>query len=196
MKKFFGWLVAIILVILLVGFILLIGVGFYLSPQDNPDKANAIVVVSGGQTTSRAEKGIELYKQGYAPNIIFSGAALDDGPSNAFAMRDQALASGVPASNIYIDEKSQNTYENAVNTKAILQSLAASKIILVTSPYHQRRANQTFKSALGKGYQVLGVSAFDDRWSKSQWWRRGFPLFISASETWKLIYIGITGNYK
>ncbi len=184
------------MVILLVGFILLIGVGFYLSPQDNPDKANAIVVVSGGQTTSRAEKGIELYKQGYAPNIIFSGAALDDGPSNAFAMRDQALASGVPASNIYIDEKSQNTYENAVNTKAILQSLAASKIILVTSPYHQRRANQTFKSALGKGYQVLGVSAFDDRWSKSQWWRRGFPLFISASETWKLIYIGITGNYK
>lgn len=187
---------AIILTTLVAGFALLVGVGFYLSPQDNADKADAIVVVSGGQTTSRAEKGIDLYKQGYASNIIFSGAALDDGPSNAFAMRDQALASGVPAGNIYIDEKSQNTYENAVNSKAILQSLAASKIILVTSPYHQRRANQTFESVLGKSYQVLGVSAFDDRWSKSQWWRRGFPLFISVSETWKLIYIGITGNYK
>jgi len=187
---------AIILTTLLVGFALLVGVGFYLSPQDNVDKADVIVVVSGGQTTSRAEKGIDLYKQGYAPKIIFSGASLDDGPSNAFAMRDQALASGVPASNIYIDEKSQNTYENAVNSKAILQSLAASKIILVTSPYHQRRANQTFESVLGKDYQLLGVSAFDDRWSKSQWWRRGFPLFISVSETWKLIYIGITGNYK
>ena len=196
MKKFLGWILAIILTTLVVGFVLLVGVGFYLSPQNNPDKADAIVVVSGGQTTSRAEKGIDLYKQGYAPNIIFSGAALDDGPSNAFAMRDQALASGVPASNIYIDEKSQNTYENAVNSKAILQSLAASKIILVTSPYHQRRANQTFESVLGKDYQLIGVSAFDDRWSKSQWWRRGFPLFISASETWKLIYIGITGNYK
>ena len=196
MKKFLGWTLAIILTTLVVGFVLLVGVGFYLSPQDNVDKADAIVVVSGGQTTSRAEKGIDLYKQGYAPNIIFSGASLDDGPSNAFAMRDQALASGVPASNIYIDEKSQNTYENAVNSKAILQSLAASKIILVTSPYHQRRANQTFESVLGKDYQLMGVSAFDDRWSKSQWWRRGFPLFISVSETWKLIYIGITGNYK
>jgi uncharacterized SAM-binding protein YcdF (DUF218 family) len=196
MKKFLGWTLAIILTTLVVGFVLLVGVGFYLSPQDNVDKADAIVVVSGGQTTSRAEKGIDLYKQGYAPNIIFSGASLDDGPSNAFAMRDQALASGVPASNIYIDEKSQNTYENAVNSKAILQSLAASKIILVTSPYHQRRANQTFESVLGKDYQLIGVSAFDDRWSKSQWWRRGFPLFISVSETWKLIYIGITGNYK
>jgi uncharacterized SAM-binding protein YcdF (DUF218 family) len=196
MKKFLGWTLAIILTTLVVGFVLLVGVGFYLSPQDNVDKADAIVVVSGGQTTSRAEKGIDLYKQGYAPNIIFSGASLDDGPSNAFAMRDQALANGVPASNIYIDEKSQNTYENAVNSKAILQSLAASKIILVTSPYHQRRANQTFESVLGKDYQLIGVSAFDDRWSKSQWWRRGFPLFISVSETWKLIYIGITGNYK
>ncbi|MEI6741982.1 MAG: YdcF family protein [bacterium] len=196
MKKFLGWTLAIILTTLVVGFVLLVGVGFYLSPQDNVDKADAIVVVSGGQTISRAEKGIDLYKQGYAPKIIFSGAALDDGPSNAFAMRDQALASGVPAGNIYIDEKSQNTYENAVNSKAILQSLAASKIILVTSPYHQRRANQTFESVLGKGYQVLGVSAFDDRWSKSQWWRRGFSLFISVSETWKLIYIGMTGNYK
>jgi len=196
MKKFLGWTLAIILTTLVVGFALLVGVGFYLSPQDNVDKADVIVVVSGGQTTSRAEKGIDLYKQGYAPKIIFSGASLDDGPSNAFAMRDQALASGVPASNIYIDEKSQNTYENAVNSKAILQSLAASKIILVTSPYHQRRANQTFESVLGKDYQLIGVSAFDDRWSKSQWWRRGFPLFISVSETWKLIYIGITGNYK
>ncbi len=196
MKKFLGWTLAIILTTLVVGFVLLVGVGFYLSPQDNVDKADAIVVVSGGQTTSRAEKGIDLYKQGYAPNIIFSGASLDDGPSNAFAMRDQALASGVPASNIYIDEKSQNTYENAVNSKVILQSLAANKIILVTSPYHQRRANQTFESVLGKDYQLMGVSAFDDRWSKSQWWRRGFPLFISVSETWKLIYIGITGNYK
>ena len=196
MKKFLGWTLVIILTTLVVGFALLVGVGFYLSPQDNVDKADAIVVVSGGQTTSRAEKGIDLYKQGYAPNIIFSGASLDDGPSNAFAMRDQALANGVPASNIYIDEKSQNTYENAVNSKAILQSLAASKIILVTSPYHQRRANQTFESVLGKDYQLIGVSAFDDRWSKSQWWRRGFPLFISVSETWKLIYIGITGNYK
>jgi len=196
MKKFLGWTLAIILTTLVVGFVLLVGVGFYLSPQDNVDKADVVVVVSGGQTTSRAEKGIDLYKQGYAPKIIFSGASLDDGPSNAFAMRDQALASGVPASNIYIDEKSQNTYENAVNSKAILQSLAASKIILVTSPYHQRRANQTFESVLGKDYQLIGVSAFDDRWSKSQWWRRGFPLFISVSETWKLIYIGITGNYK
>jgi uncharacterized SAM-binding protein YcdF (DUF218 family) len=196
MKKFFGWLLAIIIVVSLLGSAIFWGIGFYLSPQDNLQKADAIVVVSGGQTQSRAAKGIELFKQGYAPKIVFSGAALDDGPSNAFAMRDLALSEGVPAKNILIDEKSQNTYENAVNSKSILDELQAKKIILVTSPYHQRRANQTFEKVLGNNYEVIGISAYDDRWSKSQWWRRGFPLFISISEIWKLLYINITGNYK
>ncbi len=196
MKKFFGWLLAIIIVVSLLGSAIFWGIGFYLSPQDNLQKADAIVVVSGGQTQSRAARGIELFKQGYAPKIVFSGAALDDGPSNAFAMRDLALSEGVPAKNILIDEKSQNTYENAVNSKSILDELQAKKIILVTSPYHQRRANQTFEKVLGNNYEVIGISAYDDRWSKSQWWRRGFPLFISISEIWKLLYINITGNYK
>jgi uncharacterized SAM-binding protein YcdF (DUF218 family) len=196
MKKFLGWLVAIVLIVVIFGFAGFVGIGYYLSPQNEAQKSDAIVVVSGGQTTSRAQKGIELFKQGYAPVVIFSGAALDDGPSNAFAMREQALAAGIPSDRIYIDEISQNTYENAIHTKEIINSIGAKKIILVTSPYHQRRANQTFRAVLGQSYEVLGVSAFDDRWSKSQWWRRGFPLFITLSELWKLGYVNVTGSYK
>jgi len=196
MKKFLSWLVAIVLIVVIFGFAGFVGIGYYLSPQNEAQKSDAIVVVSGGQTTSRAQKGIELFKQGYAPVVIFSGAALDDGPSNAFAMREQALAAGIPSDRIYIDEISQNTYENAIHTKEIINSIDAKKIILVTSPYHQRRANQTFRAVLGQSYEVLGVSAFDDRWSKSQWWRRGFPLFITLSELWKLGYVNVTGSYK
>ena len=196
MKKFFGWLITIIIILAVLGFGGFVGIGYYLSPQQAPQKADAIVVVSGGQTTSRAAKGIELFKEGYAPNIIFSGAAIDDGPSNAYAMRQQALDAGISKDNIFIDEISQNTYENALHSKEIINQLKSKKIILVTSPYHQRRANQTFRAVLGPDYEVIGVSAFDDRWSKSQWWRRGFPLFITFSELWKLVYVNITGSYK
>jgi uncharacterized SAM-binding protein YcdF (DUF218 family) len=195
-KKFLAWFVGVIVVLGILVFGILIGLGFYLSPQDRLEKADAIVVVSGGQTTSRADKGIELYKEGYGPKLIFSGAALDDGPSNALAMRQQAIAEGVPPQNIFIDEGSQNTFENATNTKQILEELNAKKIILVTSPYHQRRVNQTFEHVLGTDYTVFGVSAFDNRWSKSQWWQRGFALNITLSELFKLIYINATGNYQ
>ena len=97
MKRFLAWTAAIILGAALLGLAFYLGTGFILSPQDKLEHSDAIVAISGGRTTVRADKAIELYKKGYAPLLIFSGAALDDGPSNAFAMRDQALAAGVPA---------------------------------------------------------------------------------------------------
>ena len=172
------------------------GLGFFLSPQNTPTRADAIVVVSGGQTTTRAQKGIELYDQDLAPKIIFSGAALDDGPSNATAMREQAIDDGVPERAILTDTDSQNTYQNAVNTKRLLEEIGAHKIILVTSPYHQRRTHDTFAAVLGKNYEIENVSSFDNRWSKSQWWKTEFGKDISLSELQKVIYIYLTGNYQ
>ncbi len=187
-----------VLATIVVGFLLVIflGLGFFLSPQDNLQKADAIVVISGGRTTTRAQKGIQLFQQGYAPRLILSGAALDDGPSNARAMHDQAIAAGIPEQDIVVDEDSQNTYQNAVDTKHILQHLGAHSILLVTSPYHQLRADMTFRSVLGPDYTVSGVSAFDDRWSKSGWWQSGFAFNISLSELYKVVFIDLTGNYQ
>ena len=196
MKKFFITLAIILGVLAVLATAFFVGIGYYLSPQSKLEKADAIVVISGGQTTSRADKGIDLYKQGYSKNIIFSGAALDDGPSNAAAMQQQALSAGVNARVIYTDEASQDTYQNAVNSKEILQKLNEKKIILVTSPYHQRRAYETFKQVLGQDYTILNASAFDDRWSKSRWWEKGFAFNITLSESAKLFYILVTGNYK
>ncbi len=196
MKKFLitaGIILAILTILVVVFFA---GVGYYLSPQSKLEKTDAIVVISGGQTTSRADKGIDLYKQGYAKNIIFSGAALDDGPSNASAMKQQALEAGVNENIIHTDEASQDTYQNAENSKKILEDLHEKKIILVTSPYHQRRAYETFKQVLGPEYTILNQSAFDDRWSKSHWWGRGFAYNITLSESAKLFYILVTGNYR
>ncbi|MBI2798597.1 YdcF family protein [Candidatus Saccharibacteria bacterium] len=189
---------AIILAGLIGGLVLLIffGLGFFLSPQDNLQKADAIVVISGGRTTARAQKGIQLFKDGYGKKLILSGAALDDGPSNALAMRDQALSAGIADQDILIDEAAQDTYQNAIDSKHILDQLDARSLILVTSPYHQRRADMTFRAVLGPAYKVIGVSAFDDRWSKAAWWKSGFAFDISLSELQKLVFIYLTGSYQ
>ncbi len=197
MRKFFITMLVILAIIAALLSTIFFGLGFFLSPQTaNVGKADAIVVVSGGQTTTRAQKGIELYKQGFASEIIFSGAALDDGPSNASAMREQALGEGVPDSSILIDVDSKNTYQNATNTKRLLLDTDAHKIILVTSPYHQRRTHDTFSAVLGRDYEIQNVSSYDDRWSKSQWWKTDFGKNISLSELQKLLYIYTTGNYQ
>ncbi|MDP4038518.1 MAG: YdcF family protein [bacterium] len=196
MKGFFtSILIALGLFGVLTG-IIFFGLGFYLSPQSNLTRSDAIVVISGGQTTTRAQEGIKLYKEGLAPKLIFSGAALDDGPSNAAAMRLQAIEEGMPAQDILVDEDSQNTYQNAVNSKLLLESINAKRIILVTSPYHQRRASLTFKKILGGDYTILDHSSADNRWSKSRWYKTPFGYNISMSELRKIFFIYLTDNYQ
>src|SRR5690554_6541387 len=88
--------------------------------EENCRSADAIVVVSGGDTTSRTNKGVELYHAGWAPLIIFSGAAKDtSGPSNAAVMRDQAISQGVPESTIITEEYARTTAENAEQSNAL-----------------------------------------------------------------------------
>ena len=172
------------------------GTAFYLSPQDELRRADAVVVVSGGQTTARADEGIRLYKEGYAPKLIFSGAALDAGPSNAHQMKEQAQRAGVPDSAIETDETARTTYQNATRTKPIIDQLGAQSILLVTSPYHQRRTLLTFRHVYSDSYQLINHSSFDSRWSKFSWWASPFGIFITGSEAVKIGSIYVTKQYE
>ncbi len=174
----------------------LIGAAYYLSPQDSLRPADAIVVVSGGQTVSRAVRGIELYQKGLAPKIIFSGAALDDGPSNAREMAAEARRRGVPERDIIVEEAAQTTLQNAEKTRPIIDRLQAKTIYLVTSPYHQRRTLMTFRNVYGSGYAFLNESSFDSRWSKAAWWASPFGVWITGSELAKVGWIYATGQYQ
>lgn len=171
----------IIIILIVVGVIA--GISFYLQPNDfigcgdTPDakstkcvSADAIVVVSGGDTNARTDEGIRLFKNGWADSIVFSGAAQDKtGPSNASAMRKRAIAEGVPASAIYIDEQAATTEQNAANTKTIFKDNDFSTVILVTSGYHQRRSELEFRKESAGSVTVLDHPLLKDKdWSF--WW--------------------------
>ena len=111
----------LLLLALLVGGIVL-AAGFYLSPQDELEKADAIVVISGGETDTRTEEGVLLFNQGYAPLMIMSGAARDEGTSNAQAMKLMALRLGVPEDKILIEEQSKNTLDNAIYVRELMET--------------------------------------------------------------------------
>lgn len=108
--------------------------------------AQAIVVVSGGDTAARTEEAIKLYRDGWAAVIIFSGAAADKtGPSNAESMRAQAIAEGIPGVNTVVETTSETTEQNAENTVKLLKQNDITSIILVTSAYHERRTLLEFQ---------------------------------------------------
>lgn len=195
--KFIGWVVAL--------FLLFFGgigvVSWYLSPDDlrgcpeSPDdttvncsKADAIVAISGGDTEARTAEAIALYGRGWADTLIFSGAAYDsNSPSNARAMRAQAIEAGVPESHIEIEEHARDTRENAKRTLTVASQRGAKQIILVTSAYHQRRAGIEFRQTFGNVRVVDHPVVQDDHWSRS-WWMTPNGWWLAIGELAKIIF--------
>lgn len=171
------------------------GIGYYLSPQDPLAKADVAVAISGGETDARTEEAVRLYNDGWASHLIFSGAALDPhGPSNAQAMANAARRAGVPDSAIELDEDAANTRENAAGVAKIIRDQQYQSIILVTSPYHQRRASITFQRVLGASFPITNHSSFDHQWRRSHWWATDYSRNLTASELQKVLYELASGS--
>lgn len=174
----------------------LVVLGSYLTPSDEPEKVDAIVVLSGD--SDRTEWGIKLYQEGWADKIVFSGAALDKkSPSNAAMMKKLALSFGVPESAILIEERATNTLENAEKSRQILEQIGAEKILLVTSPYHQRRAYETFvRIYQGDNLKIVNSPSGYSNWSAENWWERPASAEIAISELLKLLWSKLTGEFS
>lgn len=188
--------------------VFILSISFYLQPnnfsgcKDIPEtsghcqKVDAIVVVSGGDTNARTDRGIELFKNGWADVIIFSGAAQDKtGLSNAAAMRKRALQDGVAATSIYVEEYSETTEQNAENTQSIFETRGFEKVMLVTSGYHQRRAFLEFEKRSGST-QILNYPLAHDKDWNDWWWVSPRGWWLAGGELAKIVAFYVTGSTR
>ena len=146
-------------------------IGSWLAVEDPLAKAEAIVVISG-DTGARTDTAITLWKAGWAPVIVFSGASIDpESVSSAEIMRREALRQGIPESATLVEPASASTEENATEVAKLMVQRKIRSAILVTSPYHQRRAAFEF----GRAFEPSGLAfrnypARDPEWNAFLWW--------------------------
>lgn len=116
----------------------------YMQLHETPEKASCIVGL-GCYNTDIARRAAELYFDGYAPRILFSGGL---GRNTKQMWRDSeaqrfahiALSLGVPSQDILLEDKSTNTAENILFTKALLSAHGISgNLLVIHKPYMQRR---------------------------------------------------------
>ena len=122
-----------------------------------PARVDAIVVLGGmidlglsderhielNPNADRLFAAIELARRMPHAVIIFSGGSgslFDQAHREAPLLRAAAMRMGVPERQIVAESASRNTYENAAETKRILQERRLHSVLLVTSAYHMRRA--------------------------------------------------------
>ena len=120
---------------------------------DPPSRADAIAVFAGGAGESgtagggyqeRVRQAVDLYQAGYAPRLIFSSGFVY-AFREAEVMRGLAIDLGVPAEAIVLEEKAGSTYENVIFVRDIARGESARRVLLVSSPYHMRRALLTWR---------------------------------------------------
>jgi hypothetical protein len=98
-------------------------IGFVVEGIQPPlERSDAIIVISGDENLARHREGIRLWRDEWAPILIFSGAAREGPISNAADMRRRALAEGVPQSSILLDEQGADTYGNALQTRRLMEA--------------------------------------------------------------------------
>lgn len=126
--------------------------------------ADAIVVFAGGVGESggagggvqeRISRAVSLYRAGIAPHLIISSGFVF-AEREAEQMKTLAIAGGVPADAITLEQRAANTYENVVFTRDILSVNGWKRIVLVSSPYHMRRALLTWHKA-APGVEVIAT---------------------------------------
>lgn len=111
-----------------------------------------VILVLCSHDTRVAERGAQLFLDGWAPLLVFSGGLgtitrdiWNEPEANQFA--EIAVWLGVPKDKILIENQSSNTGENIMFTRQLLaeKEIDPLKFILVQKPYMERRSFATFR---------------------------------------------------
>lgn len=92
----------------------------------------------------------DLLRRGKAKVAIISGGVPDSARNDqneARVLAKQLVAWGIAEDRVIIEPKARNTWENALNAKTILDERNLTRVVIVTSAFHMRRAYGCFKKA-------------------------------------------------
>jgi uncharacterized SAM-binding protein YcdF (DUF218 family) len=170
--------------------------GRYIYEKDELKPADVIVVLAG-EEEERVEYAVKLFKEEWARKnrIIMTGGPVVGKHTYAGLMKEQAEELGVPGKFILLADRSRSTEEDAKYTGEILKKHGYKSIILVTSPYHSKRASIIFKKIL-RGVRIISAPT-DKSWlSFDDWWKRPRDRDMVLNEWSKFVRLWIFGVQK
>jgi uncharacterized SAM-binding protein YcdF (DUF218 family) len=171
-----GWLLSLLMI---AGWMLSL-VGVYVwGHRDTARPVAAIVVMGAAQYAgrpspvfrARIDHGIDLWRRGLAPLLIFTGGPGDrDTTSEAAVAERYAIDHGVTPRAIMIENAGRSTAESLQHVAALMDAEPSRTVILVSDPFHMLRL-----TILARRY---GLTAYASP-------TRTSPISTSWRESWK-----------
>jgi uncharacterized SAM-binding protein YcdF (DUF218 family) len=162
---------------------LFLSLGILVSTHASLPHKSDVIVVLGGDEGLRVSKGAELFKAGYASNIILTGIDSKYYRPNHPNWRERKLmALGVPRSAINVDTWSETTWEEAENAAETMDKKGWKSAIIVSDPPHMLRLHKSWSKAFeGSAKRFILVPTTPGWWSSLLWWnnRTSYQFVIS-----------------
>jgi uncharacterized SAM-binding protein YcdF (DUF218 family) len=189
-KAFFKFIVLLVFSAAAFAGIVFLSLGCVVSfHAGNPRHADVIVVL-GGDSGRRVEKGAELFNAGFAPNVLLTGIDARfyrPGHPNWRERRMRAL--GVPKKAIKVDTESETTWDEAVNAAETMQKNGWKSALVVSDPPHMLRIHQTWGKVFeGSSKTIILVPTNPEWWNPVLWWTNRTSYRFVISEIKKNIY--------
>jgi uncharacterized SAM-binding protein YcdF (DUF218 family) len=119
--------------------------------RDEARPSDAIVVLGAAQwdgkpspvLQARLDHAIDLYRAGYAPEVIVTGGVgIGDQYSEGEVARQYLLKAGIPASAILTESRGRDSYESMVGAAALMQRNGWNRVLLVSDGFHLYRVKR------------------------------------------------------
>ena len=157
--------------------------GRFFSTANPLQRADAIVVLAGSRV-DRWLEAVDLFKEGWAPRVVLSPGPVSglevklrgEGlklPREGDLARDAVLSLGVPADAVSVMPGGvDNTAAEAAALRRVLPP-GTRCVIVVTSPYHLRRAGYAFRREFaGTGTEIVMHGSRYSEARPARWWSR------------------------
>lgn len=157
----------------------LAGLGRWLEVTTPVGKADLVVALGGDR--ARQDEAVRLLQHGLAQKILFSG--FDIRP------RDYHCLDVAPERTIPPQAPAHTTADEAVVIRQVVEARNLTSVLIVTSPYHLRRAKLAFERVfVDSGITLMFVPAPSPVFSLETWWQTHIGRKLVLTEYLSLIY--------
>ncbi|QHE60546.1 YdcF family protein [Rossellomorea vietnamensis] len=162
--------------------------------QDDQQHGDCIFVAGSSKAVKyRLPKAVELYKQGRADKILFSGGVKwpENEYTEALQLKKEAISLGVSEKDILTEDISLHTLENVLASLLVLDREFhlhnIRRLLVVTTSYHMRRLHLTLKTYMPNWVSFTLCPVGDDNTNEDNWFRSETGVKRVKEETEKLI---------
>lgn len=166
-------------------------IGDFLIIDDLLEPAEVIHVIAGEDY--RTDYAFQLYQRGYGKTIFFTGGRCESHLTGHGARaKEKAIAQGVPVDSIAFDDSDvMSTYMEAEKLKEWIErnSYSVQSIIVVSDPFHMRRARCAYRRVFGDKVQLqMAPVPFKLTPYQSTWWKNVKSREYVQDEYFKFIF--------